>query len=148
MLVGKISGQMQQSYSFKECGECHACCAGVLVGSAYGNKFGAKYGSCSFLVDKECSIYKDRPETCKSFQCAWTQHLFSEEDMRPDKSGLMVSVETDKDNKQYLAVSVFKQLVDYKHYKAVEDFCERNNTYYKLIRITGGQHSKNAGEFE
>lgn len=135
MLVGKLSGQMQQNYSFKECGECHACCAGVLRGNAYGNKFGGDNGTCRFLVNKECVVYKDRPESCKKFQCAWTQNIFDDDDMRPDKSGILVTIETDKNKKQYLMVSIFKELVDYKHYKAVEDFCERNNTYFKLTRV-------------
>ena len=135
-------------FSFKECGECHVCCAGVLRGNAHGNKFGGDNGACRFLVNKECVIYKDRPEACKNYQCAWTQNLFDDETMRPDISGILVSVEIDKDNKQFLMVSIFKELVDYKHFNMVEEFCERNDTYYKLIRINRGHYSKNIDEFE
>lgn len=124
---------IEKPYKFKECRECHACCDGFLIGNAYGNYFG-KGKKCLFLVDNNCTIYENRPYTCKKFQCAWTQNLFEEEDMRPDKSGLLVSVE-EENGKQYLVVVIMKPIIESKYYKIVENFCERNGTYFKIKRI-------------
>jgi len=118
---------------FNPCNECHECCNGNLIGNAHGNNFG-QGKKCLFLVDKLCTIYENRPDTCKKFQCAWSQKLFDDENMRPDKSGLLISVEYDSDNKQFLKVIQTKDLVEYKYYKEVEKFCESNNTYFRLQR--------------
>lgn len=85
--------------NFRPCEQCNACCKGQLAGSVYDVPFG--FGKpCSFLVREKCTIYEDRPAMCKNYQCAWSQHLFPEE-CRPDKIGIMVSVENGVD-KQYL----------------------------------------------
>jgi hypothetical protein len=36
-----------------------------------------------------CSIYKDRPEVCKQFECFWKQGVLGGESHRPDKLGIM-----------------------------------------------------------
>lgn len=83
---------------FQECGTCNACCLGALIGNAYGNPFGPK--PCIFLCKTTCMIYSTRPESCQSYQCAWSQGLFTELE-RPDISRVLVSVEV-KDRKQFL----------------------------------------------
>jgi len=85
--------------SLKECGACNKCCSGVLVGSAYGNPFNPSK-PCIFLVENKCCIYATRPETCRTYQCAWSQNLFNGL-RRPDQSNILVSVEN-KDGKQLL----------------------------------------------
>ena len=74
----------------RECGECTACCT-WLQGSAYGHDFG-RGNSCKFLCESGCSIHKVRPKMCEQYFCAWAQELLPEE-MRPDKCGVLVSVE-------------------------------------------------------
>jgi Fe-S-cluster containining protein len=83
---------------FRECGECTACCS-WLVGDAFGWKFGCSQ-SCRFLEEGGCGVHKARPEVCRNYQCAWSQHLLPEE-MRPDKCNVLVSVEQNE-NGQYL----------------------------------------------
>ena len=79
--------------NFRPCGECDACCVWP-TGNVYGHEFGCGK-SCKFLSDSKenkCSIYNERPDFCKSFQCAWSQHLIPEE-MRPDKCNVLVTVD-------------------------------------------------------
>jgi Fe-S-cluster containining protein len=83
---------------FRECGECTACCS-WLIGDAFAWKFGCGE-SCKFLEEGGCGVHKARPEVCRTYQCAWTQHLLPEE-MRPDKCNVLVSVEQNE-NGQYL----------------------------------------------
>lgn len=84
----------------RDCGECTACCT-WMEGSAYGHKFGGG-NSCKFLCDSGCSVHKARPNVCMNFFCAWSQELLPEE-MRPDKCGILVSVENSESG-QYLRV--------------------------------------------
>lgn len=85
---------------FRDCGECTACCT-WLIGDAFGYSFGCGQ-TCKFLENNKCGVYKARPETCRDYQCAWTQQLLPEE-MRPDRCGFLVSVE-DYEHGQYLKV--------------------------------------------
>ena len=83
---------------FRECGECTACCP-WLIGDAFAWKFG-QGTSCKFLECNGCGFHKGRPESCRNYQCAWTQHLLPEE-MRHDKFNVLVSV-VQNENGQYL----------------------------------------------
>ena len=67
---------------FRDCGECTACCT-WLIGDSFAWEFGAGK-SCKFLECNGCGVHKARPESCRDYQCAWSQHLLPEE-MRPDK---------------------------------------------------------------
>lgn len=84
----------------RPCGECTKCCE-ILYGNTYGHEFGNGV-PCKFLGECGCNIYKVRPEFCIKYYCAWSQELLPEE-MRPDKCGVLVSVEN-KEGSQYLRV--------------------------------------------
>jgi Fe-S-cluster containining protein len=122
--------------NFRPCGDCNACCEGNLVGNAYGNRFG--HGKpCVFLVNKTCSIHKTRPVSCQKYQCAWSQHLFSEW-MKPTNSGVMISVETNfENNKQFLKVIELKPNIRFEVYQEIENFCRTNNTHYVKVGLVG-----------
>ncbi len=115
-----------EKLNFRPCGDCAACCEGHLIGNAWGNKFGAGK-KCIFLVKQECTIYHDRPETCRKYQCMWSQGIFPEW-MKPNKCGLMISAEW-KDGKQYLKAIEISPNVNYNVYAELEKFCGENNTY-------------------
>lgn len=117
--------------NFRPCGECTECCNGSLEHRVYGNYVG-NFKPCSFLVSKDCTIYKDRPQTCSNYQCAWTQNLLPE-DMRPDKSGVLVSVEFDQDKKQYLKVIELKDVVEFTVYNEIDAFTKQNDTYWTKV---------------
>lgn len=92
---------MNEQITFRPCGECTGCCIGQLAADIYGRKMWPGK-PCDFLVKGICTIYQDRPQSpCRNFQCGWSQHLLPE-DMRPDKCGIMVSVETNSDGSQFL----------------------------------------------
>jgi len=116
--------------SFRPCGDCTACCDGNIIGTSYGNKFG-NHKACVFLVRKQCTIYPDRPSCCSSYQCAWTQNILPEW-MKPNKCGVLVSVET-KDDKQFLKVIEMKDAIEYSVYAEISSFCKENNTYYVKV---------------
>ena len=117
--------------TLKPCGDCTACCDGFLIGNSHGNMFGDGK-CCPFLLEKKCAIYNDRPRSCINYQCAWTQNLFPEW-MKPNQCGVMISVEVDKDNKQYLRAIELKELIEYSVYAEIEKFCEENQTYYVKV---------------
>lgn len=58
----------------RECNECTACCEGWLSGEVKEIKF---YSGkpCHFLKGKQqlngCSIYDERPQSCKDYKCEW-----------------------------------------------------------------------------
>jgi len=109
---------------FRECGECTACCS-WLVGSAFGWEFGCGK-TCKFL-ENGCGVHKARPEVCRNYQCAWSQHLLPEE-MRPDKCDVLVSVENNE-NGQYLkalAINNMKMNPDVKKY--LQNWGDKMNT--------------------
>lgn len=114
--------------NFRECGDCTACCEGFLVGNAHGNRFG-NYKPCIFLVKNICAIYKDRPTSCHSYQCAWTQHLLPDW-MKPNLCGVLVSVETEPSGQQFLRVIEMRETIDYSVYAEIKAFCNLHNTYY------------------
>lgn len=53
----------------RECGTCTECCTGTLVADIHGYVMD-KGRPCHFL-GKGCTIYSDRPNVCREFQCAW-----------------------------------------------------------------------------
>ena len=75
----------------KTCGDCTACCSGVLSGEAHGHYF-YKGRPCFFLTQKGCSIYANRPENpCVSFKCGYLSEAFFPEWMRPDLCGILAT---------------------------------------------------------
>jgi hypothetical protein len=117
---------------FRPCGECTACCDGNLKSNSHGNVF-AKRNPCVFLVHKVCSVYNDRPNTCRNYQCAWSQQLI-DEDLRPDKSGVLVSVENrPNSDKQFLKVMEIKEHVDFETHNKIIQSVERLGAEMEFI---------------
>lgn len=116
--------------NFRPCGDCTICCSGALVGEANGHQFG-QGKKCHYLVQEKCTIYNDRPETCRKYFCAWSQGIFPEW-MKPNQCGVMVSVEGQYPN-QYLKVVELSPTIDPAVYKEVQDFCDRQNTHYVRV---------------
>lgn len=116
---------------FKECGECSACCQGHLIGDAYNHKFG-NGKPCFYLRQEKCIIYKTRPDVCKKYQCAWTQHLFNDDLMRPDKLGIMVSVEK-LNNEQVLKAIEIRPYVSWDSHEKINLWAKLLNA--KLIKV-------------
>lgn len=127
--------------NFRECGDCTACCDGFLIGNSHGNKFG-NYKPCLFLVEKKCTIYQDRPQSCHDYQCAWTQGILPEW-MKPTSCGVFVSVEiNNNEGKQFLRVIEMRETIEYSVYQEIEKFCSENDTYY--VKVPYARESDNA----
>lgn len=117
---------------FRECGECNLCCKGHLQAEIFDYKMG-NGKPCIYLKQEKCSVYKDRPEVCKKYQCAWSQYLFPEW-MRPDKTGALISVENNPETQQqYLKLIETKPTINYDVYFQINKFCNDNNTHYVRI---------------
>ena len=116
--------------ALRECGDCYACCNGNLLARIHSNPMGAGK-PCVFLVEGECSVYEDRPQVCKDYQCGWSQGLLSEE-MKPTLSNVMISVET-KDNKQFLRVIELTDDVKEDVYTEIKEFTDKHYTYFVKV---------------
>jgi len=74
----------------RSCGECTACCTHLTVASP---DFAKPAGvPCSHLGARGCSIHAVRPHICRTWFCVWRRLASLREDMRPDRSGLLVSL--------------------------------------------------------
>ena len=74
--------------TLRKCGDCKECC--TVIGVTEIEK--PKDTPCPNLCRKGCSIYESRPESCRTFQCSWTQGLGSHKH-RPDRAGVVVWIE-------------------------------------------------------
>jgi hypothetical protein len=53
--------------------------------------------------------------------------------MKPNKCGVLVSVENDSDGKQYLKVIEMKDFIEYNVYAEINQFTIQNNTYWVSV---------------
>jgi len=88
---------MSSKYALKlitKCGDCTACCTHLTIGEPLNKPAGI---DCPNLINNQCSIYKDRPQCCKDFECVWFRGgvLDRSEAYRPDNLGLLF-VESNK----------------------------------------------------
>lgn len=73
--------------SARECGPCQACCELPTVPELKKPMF----TRCENLCAAGCSVYDERPQTCRAFVCAWLRgDAFLADDDRPDRLGLML----------------------------------------------------------
>lgn len=70
----------------RECGDCNECC--ILLRITELDKEADV--ACEHLSNHRCSIYDDRPRSCRKFECLWLKGEVPE-DLRPDRSGVMIS---------------------------------------------------------
>jgi hypothetical protein len=77
----------------RECGECTVCCVAPNIDKPEIQKdSGAR---CKHCTATGCGIYETRPPVCRAFYCAWRTVDIFDESWRPDKSGVLASVETE-----------------------------------------------------
>lgn len=70
----------------RECGGCTACCTVMAV-----KEFGkGMYRTCSHVSGQGCSIYQERPRSCRVWSCQW--QLGEIDGERPDKSGVVINL--------------------------------------------------------
>lgn len=116
---------------FRSCGDCTKCCDGHLIGEAHGKPFGNGQ-KCFYMQESKCTTYDTRPETCKKYQCAWSQGII-EEWLKPTESGVMISVENSQQG-QFLKVIELGAPMrsDVKEY--LDKWVKDNNTMYVVVK--------------
>lgn len=110
---------------FRDCGGCTACCT-WLIGDAFGWSFGCGK-TCKFLDENGCGVHKARPETCRNYQCAWSQYLLPEE-MRPDKCNILVSVESNNNGQYLKVIPINNKKISNEIKMWLKDWSEKMNT--------------------
>jgi hypothetical protein len=82
----------------RECGDCNLCCHGWLYAEVFGQEL--TYGSpCHYVGCNGCTVYEQRPEDpCRAYKCAWLMDGLFPEWMKPNKSKLIGSWRSWKNN--------------------------------------------------
>ncbi len=74
----------------RDCGDCTACCTVLTVNTP---DFKKPAGTpCVHLCANGCGIHEVRPKICRTWFCAWRRVASMPDTARPDRSGLLVSV--------------------------------------------------------
>ncbi|MGY2736171.1 YkgJ family cysteine cluster protein [Sphingomonas sp. UYP23] len=74
----------------RSCGDCTACCTVLTVNTP---EFSKPAGTpCVHLGAHGCGIHAVRPRICRTWFCAWRRVAAMPEGARPDRSGLLVSL--------------------------------------------------------
>ncbi len=74
----------------RECGACTACCFEITIDDPKMQK--PPRQTCVHCVAEGCSIYRARPEDCRSWFCAWRRIADLPDHLRPDRCGLLACV--------------------------------------------------------
>lgn len=69
----------------RKCDNCTMCCQLLPVPVVNENI----NTTCQYCKNSECSIYKNRPEACKEFNCEWLLNDDMSDDLRPDRCNVI-----------------------------------------------------------
>ena len=97
----------------RSCGTCFACCKwlGIEALSKYAGQM-CKHVTGPETPRARCSIYTTRPKACVTYRCAWLDGLGTDF-MRPDSSGLLVSVYGPTENAPETPLSATVVITDF-----------------------------------
>lgn len=73
----------------RTCGECNVCCIALRIEEPELQKK-ADVRCPNLSEEKGCSIYNDRPDVCRTWYCGWRILPFLEDDMRPDRTRVLI----------------------------------------------------------
>lgn len=77
--------------SDRACGDCTMCCTILTVDTPdFQKPAGIR---CTHLAAHGCSIHAVRPHICRTWFCAWRRIAGIPEEARPDRSGILVSLD-------------------------------------------------------
>jgi len=74
----------------RSCGDCTACCTVLTVDTPDFKKTAGR--PCVHLAGRGCAIHAVRPHICRTWFCAWRRIARLPDEARPDRSGLLVSL--------------------------------------------------------
>lgn len=72
----------------RPCGDCSVCCTYKLVDAPGFTK--PPGVMCEHCLSPGCGVYETRHEVCRTYRCAWKFATWLPEDMRPDRSGVVI----------------------------------------------------------
>jgi len=75
----------------RECGDCVACCKVLKIETPALSKPADTL--CRHNDGQGCAIHATRPDVCRSWFCAWRRNASMPHAARPDLSGLLVSLD-------------------------------------------------------
>ena len=76
----------------RECGACTACCVHLGIDNVPGyGPAGKEAGQSCKHLGFGCGIQETKPVSCKAFLCGWRHFLALEDDMRPDRTGILIA---------------------------------------------------------
>jgi hypothetical protein len=74
----------------RACGSCTLCCK-VMAVPAIDKPRNAWCPHASNTAPRGCRIYATRPEPCQVFECLWVQQTIIPEELRPDKTHVVLT---------------------------------------------------------
>ncbi len=83
----------------KSCGPCTMCCSALEIAELK-KSAGQLCGDCR--LGGGCSIYSDRPQVCRDYECEWLTRRDLPRPLRPDLVGAILM--EDADSEEYWAV--------------------------------------------
>ena len=78
-------------YDDRACGECIACCVVTVIDTPELKKPEGQV--CPNCSGEGCAIYDSRPDVCRTFNCAWKRIASMPPETRPDRLGVMFTLE-------------------------------------------------------
>lgn len=99
----EMLAQVEKIAAERSCEECQVCCE-IMGVSELGKPYTTR---CEHQCPSGCAIYGSRPPGCRSFFCFWKMMGVFPDDLRPDKSGVLLCFDklTSEDGEQtYLFV--------------------------------------------
>jgi hypothetical protein len=75
--------------SGRSCESCSMCCRIFAIYDAELSKAGGEL--CLHHKDGRCSIYQNRPKTCRVFSCQWLTNTAFEDNWHPEQSRIVVT---------------------------------------------------------
>ncbi|MGZ3280937.1 MAG: hypothetical protein ACXU8V_22720, partial [Caulobacteraceae bacterium] len=82
---------MDEALADRACGECSVCCTVKPINTPELSKApGIACGHC--LATGGCGIYETRFPVCREYRCAWKTLGWVPEQLRPDRSGVLIDI--------------------------------------------------------
>jgi len=94
----------------KACGACTMCCSALEIAELK-KPAGPLCGNCR--AGGGCTIYSDRPQVCRDFECEWLTRRDLPRQLRPDLVGTILM--EDADSAEYRAVCAPEKPMAWRH---------------------------------
>ena len=126
-----LQRRKQLRKNMQKCDECTLCCKLLEIPETE-----SKPNEWCKHCDNGCSIYQDRPDGCREFECAWLQMDNVGIEMRPDKCGVIFEKFADT-----VIMGVTDGYVSYRVQGQIEAFKREN------ISVVMMDHSKRSKDY-